>query len=221
MNIHGKEYLIVKSLRREDAVRLGKTRITLFKFTGSFKAATAAAHSKEAYAKMKELGIKGKAYVRLAQRPRKGPKQPPSERVVKRKELRECQLIYLITDQVFVKIGISKNPEKRLKELQTSHPRKLSIMKIFSVQCAALPVERVLHKLLSHKRSSGEWFEPKRLSAVPSYVERMIGFIEAFIMREFPGVTRISTSKLKRTAESVSAHMANDRRRNRSPGEAH
>lgn len=60
-----------------------------------------------------------------------------------------------------VKIGISDNPNARLRELQTAHYERLTLM--CTVQCkdraGAFALERALHKWYAERRSSNEWFE--------------------------------------------------------------
>lgn len=66
-------------------------------------------------------------------------------------------MIYLISDGEKVKIGYSKNPQKRLKQLQTGHPNRLKLIKIWDAE----PVkEKLLHRMLwmFHKDCKGEWF---------------------------------------------------------------
>lgn len=68
--------------------------------------------------------------------------------------------VYLISDlnNYTYKIGISKNPENRLKSLQTGNDRKLKI--IHKVLCNNyLEVERALHNQYNFLKVSGEWFE--------------------------------------------------------------
>ena len=61
-----------------------------------------------------------------------------------------------------VKIGYSKNPNKRLKSLQTGYPNKLEIMK--KVRCGtekdARKLEKTIHWFASRKFQglNGEWF---------------------------------------------------------------
>ncbi len=61
-----------------------------------------------------------------------------------------------------VKIGYTKNPEKRLKALQTGHPNRLEVMK--TVKCAsekdARKLEKKIHWLATRKcqKLNGEWF---------------------------------------------------------------
>ncbi len=67
--------------------------------------------------------------------------------------------IYIISDGDSVKIGISKTPEKRLKQLQTGHPKKLTLCNVREVpETRALKLERIIHRSCGHRRLKGEWF---------------------------------------------------------------
>jgi predicted GIY-YIG superfamily endonuclease len=57
------------------------------------------------------------------------------------------------------KIGLSKNPKRRLQQLQTAHPEKLFLyhQEEFETSRARL-IEECIHRTIRHKRSSGEWF---------------------------------------------------------------
>lgn len=54
-----------------------------------------------------------------------------------------------------VKIGISKNPEERLKQLQIGSPFKLSLI---ATTPGNIELERSLHNKFSHIICDGEWF---------------------------------------------------------------
>ena len=59
-----------------------------------------------------------------------------------------------------IKIGISKNPEQRLSQLQTSNPKELRILYAWQVEDATM-LERHLHFVFAEYRLSGEWFKPE------------------------------------------------------------
>ncbi len=75
--------------------------------------------------------------------------------------------VYFITTEnkgnTPIKIGVSINPELRLKELQTGNPFKLKIIK--TIPCltkeAAFALESGLHKLTkaTNVKMTGEWFK--------------------------------------------------------------
>lgn len=58
------------------------------------------------------------------------------------------------------KIGISKDVETRLGNLQTGNPLKLMIHHVEEVDPdRVLLLEQKIHKELNHKRKNGEWFD--------------------------------------------------------------
>lgn len=68
--------------------------------------------------------------------------------------------IYLIQslENSYYKIGISKNPHKRIAELQTGNPSSLKLVEIYQSEFAS-QIEVVLHRRYSHLQKEGEWFE--------------------------------------------------------------
>lgn len=72
--------------------------------------------------------------------------------------------IYIISDGELVKIGYSQNPTKRLKQLQTGHPKTLKLIKTFDYQPQGIMTERLMEKRIHHLlrrfkvRHKGEWF---------------------------------------------------------------
>jgi len=60
-----------------------------------------------------------------------------------------------------IKIGVAKNVEKRLSDLQCASPYELSL--ITKIDCGsrrkAYDLERRLHKMYGYKRMRGEWFQ--------------------------------------------------------------
>lgn len=68
--------------------------------------------------------------------------------------------VYLIRDEKTkaVKIGSSKHPEKRLKQLQTGNGSKLRLIHV--IKCDRLPVKKVekhLRNWFRSQREQGEW----------------------------------------------------------------
>lgn len=64
--------------------------------------------------------------------------------------------LYLIKFQNLTKIGISINPEKRLKQLNLGKEGIVLWKKQFP---SILQVEKSLHNLYEDKRVSGEWYD--------------------------------------------------------------
>jgi hypothetical protein len=69
--------------------------------------------------------------------------------------------LYFISSGKYTKIGISDNPKRRLKQLQTGNPDKLILIDHVNTGSSdeAARVEDMLHKFYSHKRVRGEWFK--------------------------------------------------------------
>lgn len=68
--------------------------------------------------------------------------------------------IYIIQDEVTgsYKVGISKNPEERLKSLQCGNSSKLSLIHKFIAK-DGFKTERLAHKILERNSIRGEWFD--------------------------------------------------------------
>ena len=69
--------------------------------------------------------------------------------------------IYVIgTDKPPYKVGISKNPETRLKKLQTGFPYKLKlhVKKPTQVDKVRL-LETIIHRNIDNYKTNGEWFD--------------------------------------------------------------
>lgn len=67
--------------------------------------------------------------------------------------------VYAIGDELGnVKIGISGNIDKRLGQLKTSNPVKLSVLHKSQSLSNAIDVEAMLHEKFSQYKVSGEWF---------------------------------------------------------------
>lgn len=73
--------------------------------------------------------------------------------------------IYIISNlNGFVKVGVSKNPIKRVKQLQTGNGEKLKLIFTEEFECPRkhlLHIEKKIHQVLSSKckKRQGEWFE--------------------------------------------------------------
>lgn len=65
--------------------------------------------------------------------------------------------VYFISDGQFVKIGFTANVEKRLKQLQTGHRCKLSI--VATIPGGTRNTESLLHAALRKHKLQGEWFK--------------------------------------------------------------
>lgn len=66
--------------------------------------------------------------------------------------------VYLIrSDEGMYKIGISRNPNKRIAQLQTGNSSPLKLISIFESQNAS-KIERTLHRRFNYCKVNREWF---------------------------------------------------------------
>jgi len=71
----------------------------------------------------------------------------------------ESEYVYVIGHEMnYAKVGRSKAPHDRLRDLQTSCPYKLWLVTQFPVDDSR-GVESALHDLLEDRHVRGEWFE--------------------------------------------------------------
>lgn len=67
--------------------------------------------------------------------------------------------VYLIQslEEGYYKIGVSQNPKKRIKQLQTGNSAELKLIGSYSSEYAH-KIEKALHNFHSHCKKEGEWF---------------------------------------------------------------
>jgi len=68
------------------------------------------------------------------------------------------QKLYLMSNGDFIKIGISKNPEKRANQIQTGNPKQVKVVKTWQTE-NPLETEKAIHAKLFDNAARGEWFE--------------------------------------------------------------
>lgn len=68
--------------------------------------------------------------------------------------------VYLVhaSGSSLFKIGYSRDPERRLKSLQTANGAELKLACVYESRWAP-KMERTLHRTYASSRASGEWFE--------------------------------------------------------------
>ena len=84
-----------------------------------------------------------------------------------------------------VKVGISRNVDKRLSSLRTSSPQKLHLVAEFFLPSRQLAVlaEGAFHEVMGNYRTNGEWFDIPPLEAVRgmwSNIDLMLGKVCEF-----------------------------------------
>lgn len=73
--------------------------------------------------------------------------------------------IYIISNELgYIKVGVSKHPNKRVSQLQTGNEHTLTLLFTEEFECTRkhlLKVEKLLHRELSRMTESakGEWFK--------------------------------------------------------------
>jgi hypothetical protein len=79
--------------------------------------------------------------------------------------------VYLIQslEEGYYKIGVSKNPKKRVKQLQTGNSSELKLIASFSSEYAH-KIEKSFHSRFSYLKKEGEWFDLSLIEAL-SFVE--------------------------------------------------
>jgi hypothetical protein len=71
------------------------------------------------------------------------------------------------------KIGISSNPEKRIKQLNTGNPERLVLVHAYLASESGYKSELLAHKTYEKNRLSGEWFDSSiDISLLPSYAAK-------------------------------------------------
>ena len=84
--------------------------------------------------------------------------------------------IYIVKNGDNYKIGISDNPNNRLRQLKSGNPYHIEL--IYSQECKnARAVEKHLHRIFKQKRISREWFSltENELSEAISIIGSMFG----------------------------------------------
>lgn len=80
-------------------------------------------------------------------------------RIYDKVKIRKHMHLYIITDGESYKIGIAKNINNRLKNLQTSNPKKLSVYRdVIIPEPQSRYIEKCVHDRLKEYRLQGEWF---------------------------------------------------------------
>lgn len=68
--------------------------------------------------------------------------------------------IYLIQslENSYYKIGVSKHPNKRIKQLNTGNPSKTKLIHTYQSDLA-YQIEKSIQRKYSHAKKEGEWFD--------------------------------------------------------------
>lgn len=85
-----------------------------------------------------------------------------------------CKYVYLLRSKDYHKIGITKDVEYRLKQLQTASPYEIKVITAIKIDNAE-KLEKELHKRYSANHIRGEWFElpTSEVDALREELERL------------------------------------------------
>lgn len=97
----------------------------------------------------------------------------------------DSTFVYIIATMNFgrhgapVKVGVSRDPLARVRELQTGNPYELMFSFAFRLPSRedALKLEAAFHKAMAHKAMEGEWFAMSAIDAA----EAMCANIRAYL----------------------------------------
>lgn len=80
---------------------------------------------------------------------------------------RTCYVYFIQSGCGAIKVGIAKNPDKRMANMQTGHNKLLRLIAKFPQpdRNSARLLERELHDLFSEYRIRGEWFNRRIVRA--------------------------------------------------------
>lgn len=87
-------------------------------------------------------------------------------------EMESDRYVYVARESVSgrYKIGISKDPERRIKELNTGNPEKLNLVHAYLATEKGYKSEALAHAVYESERISGEWFSSTiDIKELPSY----------------------------------------------------
>ena len=107
-----------------------------------------------------------------------------------------------ITDKVNIKIGVSDNPKRRIKDIQTSNPLPIHLIRTFEAGKDAYIHEGHFHKLYKEFKTGGEWFEFSNEYFEEKVLPEMINYFSKIeISYDKVETTKLSISELLRDVD--------------------
>ena len=96
------------------------------------------------------------------------------------------QFVYIISndDNDYIKIGVSKNVNKRLKQLQTGSWTKLTLLYKSIICSNAFNIESIIHTKLKQYKVQGEWFDTS-LNQVIDLLEQEKYVLKSTFIKEY------------------------------------
>jgi hypothetical protein len=102
-----------------------------------------------------------------------------------------------INDKVNIKIGVSDNPKRRIKDIQTSNPLPIHLIRTFEAGKDAYIHEGHFHKLYKEFKTGGEWFEFSNEYFEEKVLPEMINYFSKIeISYDKVETTKLSISEL-------------------------
>jgi hypothetical protein len=108
--------------------------------------------------------------------------------------------LYVMESEVGVKIGISKSPDERLRQITNASGMHVSLRHTRDHE-SAYAVEQNAHKLLADKRRTGEWFNVTVNEAIAAIDEAASEIENSCEPQEPVSCTTVFKERLRRIAE--------------------
>ena len=113
--------------------------------------------------------------------------------------------IYVMESEVGVKIGISKNPDERLRQITNASGMHVSLRHTREHE-SAYAIEQSAHKLLADKRRTGEWFNVTVDEAISAINEAASAIEDACASQE-PAVCITDAEIVQSLKKDAEAHV--------------
>ena len=115
-----------------------------------------------------------------------------------------------INDKVNIKIGVSDNPKRRIKDIQTSNPLPIHLIRTFEAGKDAYIHEGHFHKLYKEFKTGGEWFEFSNEYFEEKVLPEMINYFSKIeISYDKVETTTLSISELLRDVDCAKFEIKN------------
>lgn len=111
-----------------------------------------------------------------------------------------------------VKIGVARDPERRILNLQTGNGKALKLIATFpfSSRSDAVCVERELHRKYASYRVNGEWFRPGVLKAIRNGMKPLDARKNKPEWKKMSGVLQKTSRRNERICDLIASIKANE-----------
>ncbi len=100
-----------------------------------------------------------------------------SNRILSKLDYESKKSVYVLVDDTdIIKIGITKNFNKRLQTIKSASGRNIIDYYCTSAQLGAAGIEKALHNKFSDHRINGEWFKDLHFDSVVEELKAMNGY---------------------------------------------